>query len=306
MPQIEAGITKESLTTEIEIINQKRAALQKLVKLTNTLNRLHQGLQSVLLMGKSVSQIPDKIVDKFRSLSDRLESHATDTLKNTLSNTDLKIQSTVKHVLEVSQKSEAELSRLVGGDAGKLVANVEEDFYEYVNDFKKKSQTSIALRLALKARNVVIKAFNLPVPESFIEQQIHTLDKREAICREKIKTDIQTIQNDVAQLLHREDCPESLKQKLLVVQSNINENMAFINNNQNIEDMPILYENIELSAAPQMVDEVEVITQPEQSAKEAPKQEEKLQPVKRGFFSRLWAWMNSPLNVKWKDISKYK
>lgn len=71
-----------------------------------------------------------------------------------------------------------------------------------------------------------------------------------------------------------------------------------------MEDMPILYENIELSATPQAIDDIEEISQPK-TEKSAPTEtiEEKTAIVKRNFFKRLWSWMNSPLNVKWKDIN---
>ena len=166
MAELQGGITKTSPTTELEIIKQKRAALQKLVMLTGTLNRLHQGLQSVILMGRSAAQIPEKIISKFKSLSEGLKSKPTDILQNTLSTTDQKIQSDIKHVLEISQKSNALLEKQLGATGNKLVDVLKEDYHEYVNGFKKKSQTSITLRIALKTRKAIVNTFKLPVPES--------------------------------------------------------------------------------------------------------------------------------------------
>ena len=96
--------------TELAIINKKRAALQKLVKLTSMLSRLHQGLQSVLLMGNATSYIPDKVINNFKSMTDKLGSQSTDKLQLTLSNTDIKISRDIKHVLEISQQNETDLA----------------------------------------------------------------------------------------------------------------------------------------------------------------------------------------------------
>ncbi|MDH5485063.1 MAG: hypothetical protein OEY43_07495 [Gammaproteobacteria bacterium] len=306
MSHILGGINKKSSTTELEIIDQKRQALQKLVKLTATLNRLHQGLQAVLLMGQSASEIPQKIIDKFKSLSDRLKSQPTETLKNTLSSTDLKIQSDIRHVLEISQKSEAELLLQMGADNDRLTKTIDHDVHEHVNDFKKKSQASIALRLALKGRKIIMRAFNLPVPRSFIEQQIRELDRREARCRKRIKTDIDSLQTDIKQILANPDCADEIKQQLHRVQQNLVENRACIDEGKTIEELPMLYESIELSATPYTIEEMDSVTpairQVNTQTQPAPNKKIK----KRSLLSMIIEWVHSPMSVKWKDIKKYK
>jgi hypothetical protein len=300
------GIDRKSSTTELEIIDQKRQALQKLIKLTVTLNRLHQGLQAVLLMGKSASGIPQNIIEKFKSLSARLKNQPTETLQNTLSSTDLKIQSDIKHVLEISQKSEAELLQQISAENDRLAKTIEHDVQEHVNDFKKKSQASIALRLALKGRNIIIRAFNLPVPKSFIEKQIKQLNTREALCREKIKTDIDHLQGDIELMLSQDGCPDEIRQHLQQVQQELIENRACISAGKNIEDMPMLYESIELSATPYTVKEMDVETQQAQQLDTAQQPVPNKKKTRRSLLARILEWARSPMSVKWKNIKKYK
>ena len=303
MSDSQGDITRVSPTTELEIINRKRAALQNLVKITTTLNRLHQGLHSVVLLGKSVAEIPGKIVEKFNSLKQKLDTQPTDRLKNTLTSTEIKIQSDIKHVLEISQKSNEQLSRQLGSEGDMLLDSLNDNIHQYVDDFKKKGQTSVALRIALKARNVMIRAFKLPIPEAVIEKQLVELDQREIECRQKINTDIDDIEHDIQSLMSREDCPEELREKLILIASNLKENKEHIASGKQIEDMPILYESIEVSAAPHVVAEVEKESEPDEVVVlETPKQEK----IKRGFFGRLWLWLKSPMSVRWKDVSKYK
>ena len=306
MSHLQGGINRKSSTTELEIIKQKRAALQKLVKLTSMLHQLNQGLQSVIIMGKSAAKIPEKIINKFKSLSDGLKDKPTDIIKNTLNSTDQKIQSDIKHVLEISQKSDALLEQQLGATGTKLIDVLKEDYHEYVNGFKKKSQTSITLRIALKTRNAMVSAFNLPVPESFIQHQIVSLDLKEETCRKVIKQDMSSLQNDVDDLMQQEDCSDDVKKILSEIKSNLKINADHFNSGKSIDDMPIIYESIELSGAPQVVDEVEQTikdSEPVPENEAAANKELEDQPKKKlGAFKHLWLWLNSPWNKKWKDI----
>lgn len=306
MPDFHSHINRESPTTELELISQKRSALQKLVKLTATLHRLNQGLQAILLLGRSASNIPEKIIESFKNLSQRLKPHPTNTLKNTLSSTEQKIQRDIKHVLEISQKNEVQLAQQLGVQGEQLLDVIEGDFHEYVNDFKKNAQTSIALRLTLKARNVFTRAFNLPVSKSFVKQQISALDQREVECKEKITHDINNIQSDIQALLQQEECPKTFKDKLLVIKQELDQNMAHISGGKQIDEMPILYESIELSGAPQAVKEVEAESQPAQPEIAPIEVDDQSKPAKRKLTKRIIEWLHTPLKVKWKDINKYR
>ena len=309
MAELQGGISKKSPTNELEIIKQKRAALQKLVELTGTLNRLHQGLQSVILMGRSAARIPEKIVAKFKTLSEGLKNKPTDMIKNTLSSTEVKIQQSIKHVLEISQKSDALLEQQLGVTGTKLVDVLKEDYHEYVNDFKKKSQTSITLRIALKTRNESVNAFNLPVPESFIQQQVVSLNHKEKKCRAAVKKDMSSLQSDVEALMNREDCSEDIKKVLSEIKSDLKVNTDYFNSGKAIDEMPMIYESIELSSAPLATEETK---KPEEEEKEeaakpveqAVQTEKPIAPEKKqiGFFKHFWKWLNSSWKKKWKDI----
>lgn len=306
MSHLQGGINRKSSTTELEIIKQKRSALQKLVKLTSMLHQLNQGLQSVIVMGKSAAKIPEKIINKFKSLSEGLKDKPTDIIKNTLNSTDQKIQSDIKHVLEISQKSDALLEQQLGASGTKLIDVLKDDYHEYVSNFKKKSQTSITLRIALKTRNAMVSAFNLPVPESFIQHQIASLNLKEETCRKAIKEDMTSLQEDVDTLMKQEECSDEVKKILADIKSDLKVNAEHFNSGKSIDDMPIIYESIELSGAPQVVDEVEASIKASQPAPEnEPPVTEELEapPAKKlGAFKHFWLWLNSPMNKKWKDI----
>ncbi len=299
MSQLQGGITRQSTTTDLEIIKQKRAALKKLVKLTSMLNQLHQGLQSVILMGKSAANIPEKIVDKFKTITQSLKSKPTETLQNTLTKTDVTIDRNIKHVLEISQKSNELLEQEMGATGTKLSEALKDDYHEFVGDFKKKSQTSITLRITLKTRNAMVKAFNLPVPESFIKHQIISLDVKEKQCRKLIQNDIHNLETDINKLLKINDCSKEEKEVLLQIQSELALNANHFDSGKPLEDMPIIYESIELSGSPQVVDEVEEIISPHNEEKttehhDSPKH-------KKGFFKHVIDWLKSPMDKGWKD-----
>lgn len=193
---------------ELALINKKRAALKKLVKLTAMLSRLHQGLQSVILMGNPTSYIPEKTINNFKALTDKLAGQSTEKLQHTLTNTDIKINRDMKLVVELSQQNEAELTDQINSKNSSLLdSNVE----EYVADFKKNAQTSIALRIALKSRNEPVKPLVFPVPDKLITNQIHELDEKESACRKKIQNSMETIDHDIGNLIKRAEFPDDMK-----------------------------------------------------------------------------------------------
>lgn len=302
MSNLQGGINRKSTITDLEIIKQKRAALQKLVKLTSMLHQLHQGLQSVILMGKTTAQIPEKIVDKFKLLSASLKEKPTKILENTLSTTDVKIGRDIKHVLEISQKSNELLEQELGATGTKLTDALKDDYHEFVGDFKKKSQTSITLRITLKTRNALVKAFNLPVPESFIKNQIIALNVKEQKCRSIIKKDMGSLQADVDVMLKNKDCSKEVVDILEKIKVELNENSKHFAAGKPIEDMPIIYENIELSGASQAVDEIEKIINPvEKSEPDIKNDVIETEYKKSGFFSHFMTWLKAPINKSWKD-----
>lgn len=304
MSTLQGGISKNSPTAELEIIKHKRTALQQLIKLTSTLHSLHNALNSIILMGKSASQLPEKILTKFKSLTDGLKDKPTNTLQNTLASTDIRIERDIKHMLEISQKSDTLLEQHMGASGDRLADLLKENYHESVADFKKKSQTSITLRIALKTRNALVNAFKLPVPESFIQNQLISLDNKERICRDAIKKDMSSLQSDVDSLMNQTDCPDNIRQMLTQIKNELNINSAHFNSGKPIDEMPIIYESIELSAAPQIVDEVEKIINPAAvpAAQDIKPLENQPTPNKIGFAKRFWKWLHSPMKTKWKDI----
>lgn len=294
------------------MIKQKREALKHLVKVTATLNRLYQGLQAVLLMGQSASGITAAIIEKFREYSDRLNNLPTDKLKNTLTSTELRLQQNIKQVIVISQKSDEELKKQLlvkhDKDAPTSATNIE----DYVDDFKKKAQTSIALRIALKTRNVLLKTFHLPVPAALIEKQLAILEVREAECRKRIRQEMNSLDSDIDRMLSDQNCPDEIKQKLILVKTNLQQNISHFLAGKNIDEIPMMYESIELAAPAQEVARFETETNPAAETTTPVESDtetvvgKKIRLRQRSIFSRIYTWLTSPANVKWKDISKYK
>jgi len=301
MSTLQGGINKNSPTSELDIIKHKRAALQQLIKLTSTLHQLHNALNSVILMGKSAANLPEKIVTKFKTLTDGLKNKPTNMLQNTLISTDQKIEREIKNMLEISQKSDTLLEQHLGASGDHLADVIKDNYHESVNDFKKKSQTSITLRIALKTRNALVNTFKLPVPESFIKNQIFSLDVKERKCKAAVKKDMSSLQNDVNNLMNQDDCPDHIKQILTEIKNELKVNSEHFNSGKPIDEMPIIYESIELSAVPQVVKEVEEIITPPSTDKQEDNIEEPAVKKKLGFFKHCWAWLRSPLDKGWKD-----
>lgn len=303
------NIKSTSITDELELINQKKSALQRLVKLTSNLNRLNQGLQSVLILGKSVINISPKILDSFKLLRNKLEPLPTPKLQHTLSATEIKIQNDIKQVLEITQKDDSQLDEYLSQKGEKLIDSIEESFSEYVNNFKKKAQASIAIRIVLKSRFALSSAFLLPVPESFIKKQIRTLDKRENRYRKRIKQELITIYKDVSRILSKNSYSDEINEHLNNTRDTIIDNIKHINAGKSLENLPLNLESIQLASdteEPQITDDkpeqqAEVKDEPEVVEVLAKIEELEIKPLKRGIMSRLFEWSTTPLDHSWSD-----
>ncbi|MDH5485065.1 MAG: hypothetical protein OEY43_07505, partial [Gammaproteobacteria bacterium] len=225
MADLQGNTSSNDVEQEIEVINQKRSALQHLVKLTSTFSRLHQGLNSIILMGSANTQIPEKIINSFKKISEKLTAHPTDQLKNTLASSDIKINRDIKQVLEISLKDETSQAVEIDSRGETTSSLLENNYQNYVDDFKKNAQTSIALRITLKSRNVAVKPFNLSVPENFIKQQIKNLDQKETHCRSKIKQDMDSLDKDMHRLIKRVDFPQEARERLNRMRAELRENI---------------------------------------------------------------------------------
>lgn len=309
-------VRNTSVTHELELIKQKKTALQRLVKLTNNLNQLNQGLQSILILGKSVVAIPTRVLDSFKLLRNKLEPLPTPKLQHTLSATEIRIQNDIKQVLEITQKDDSQLDQYLSQKDEKLIDSIEESFSDYVNNFKKKAQASIAIRIVLKSRFALLNAFLLPVPESFIKKQIQTLDKRESRYRKQIKMELITIYKDVSRLLSKNSYPDEINEHLNTTRDSIIENIKYINTGKNLENLPLNFENINLSSDTEDPQDNEdkseqQVDVPEKDDPEVVEvlekiEELKITPMKRGIMSRLFEWSTTPLDHSWRDTEHKK
>jgi hypothetical protein len=305
VPIIDGGIERKSNTHQLDLIKQKKSALQRLIKLAVNLNRLNQGLQSILILGKSIIAIPPKVLNSFKTLSKKLEPLPTEKLQNTLSSTEIKIQNNIKQVLEISQKDESELSDYMAHKEELLMGSIEESFGDYVNDFKKKAQASIAIRIVLKTRDALMSTFLLPVPEAFIKKQITVLEKRESDCRQRIKKEMTDIYKEITTFIKDENCPDELREELLTTRNQITNNINHFNSGQDLESMPIIFESIELSSEPEPEKETTASDEPKITTQQEV-EDITPSPIKRTLLSRLWEWITSPTGHSWSDINKNK
>ena len=312
MPSTKEQANKRSTTHELELIHDKKLALQRLVKLTSTLNQLSQGLHSVLILGKSITSIPGKIVSRFKAMSNKLQPLPTKKLQHSLTNTEIKIKNDIKQVLEITQKDEDELNDYFQQKENKLFSNAQESFNEYITDFKKKSQASIALRITLQERHAMMGAFILPVPEVFINKQIGILERRESKYRKLIKKDLLNLFKDVSRLIEDNTIPDEMKIELHHTRGQLLSNIKHFNDGHNIENMPIIFESIEITSDEASSNEFEEIIEekpkpPEVEAIEEIMSEVKeieIKPLKRSLPGRMWEWATTPTGHSWNDTKK--
>jgi len=306
-----------STTVELEKIQNKKAALHRLIKLTASLSHLSQGLQSVLVLGKSAISIPSKVVENFRLISNKLKLISTQKLHDSLSTAEDQLRADVKHVLELREKTEQELDNYESKEEAQMMQHIGDNFAEYVDDFKKKAQSSIAIRIALTARKAIHSAFQLPIPKAYIKQQIKNLDKKESIYKKRIKKELVGLFNDVSVLIDDPSIAEESKLQLHETRGQLINNINHINAGKKIQDMPMAFESFEVTSnndepeaaeTEMIVDNMEAIPDLDLDQEVLAEVEEiQIKPIvliKRNIISRLWEWITTPDDHCWKKISR--
>lgn len=287
MNSVKHQIEKSSTTHELELIHQKKSALQRLVKLTSNLNVLSQGLQSTLLMGKPARSIPASIVKSFKEMTTKLNPLPTNKLQNSLTATQIKLQGDIRNVLQLTQKQESEFEEYLTSSQSNFMGSLESNFTDYVNDFRKKGQASIALRLVLVGRNAIATAFKLPVPESFVKKQIKNLDSRETKYKKRIKKELNILFKEITTLINSNTIPDELLAQLHHTRGQIISNINHFNANKDIKDMPIIFESIEISTEPEEAIEAPTPVPKPDDEVMAEIEEIEIKPVKRTLMVRM-------------------
>lgn len=267
------------------LVAQKRA-LEQLVRVTESIERLHTGLQAAVLLGKPTNLIGPSALRFFQELSASTRLQPTGKLRITLAHLEERMRVLLQQVMTIAEQEPLSAAPEIFGDANA----------RSINEFRRVSQTAVALRILLRERGEATVPLNLPVSHSALRERMRKVAEQESRCREKVMDDILTVQVDARLLLDTESLSGPMRRMLVATVEQLDANLAHIQAGNSIESLPHPVEVIEL-AEEVVVEPVEIDVPCAQAEQTEPGGE-----AEGSVLRQLDEWLNTPWTVSWKEI----
>ncbi len=220
---------------ELIILEKKREALEETVRIALNIERLHNGLEATLSMSESTANIPPHVLGTLEELDEETSLMPSNTLKEILGTLEKIVRSKLENILEISEMDERQL---INAEAGKIE--------KLVNEFRKKAQTAIALRVLLHTRGEVTHPIILQVSTDQIHSQLNILNKKERGYRETIKSELINMISETERMLSAENLTNKMKMFLNISHQNLSDNLSHLDAGKSITAMPVTIEMIEM------------------------------------------------------------
>ncbi len=285
---------------ELRALRNKKETLQNVIKITRALTRLHQGLQAVLLLGRSASKVPKHAVRFYDALSLEVKQLPSNTLQQDLKAVDRLVRQDFDNILAIAEDNEAHFpgaAKLSSASAGE--AGGQDRIHKLLDEFRRRAQTAVCLRVILRERGIATLPLVLPVPEVKLQKQIDVLERKETRYKTKIRTDVMAMKNDVDVLLKNTAFPEAIRQELKQTQLGLQKDIEHIDAGRDLDDLPFPIESVESAET--------VFASPVSNESQARPVNQKntaqmSQPAPLSFFPKLWWWLTNPMREPWSKI----
>lgn len=286
---------------ELRILRSKKETLQNVVKIAQAVNRLQKGLQAALLMGGPISRTSRHAIKFFADFQAEVNHQPSNILQQDLQELDRLVRADFGRILAIAHASEKYLPLTPtapdsASDPESAAIN------KLLDEFRRRAQTAICLRIILRERGIASQPLELPVPEEVIQKQITVLEEKEKRFKEKIRTDVVAMQRDVDAMLSNASFPDAIKRELADTRLGLQRDLEHIDAGKDLDDLPFPVEAIEsVEAAPAPFDAApsKIQSAAVRSATTPGYQHKPSKAVKRGFFLRVWIWANTPEDVTW-------
>jgi len=311
---------QSSATKTYQIITDKRQALESLIKIAQGVHEQHSALSELAYAALPSQEFPVKVVLFFDAIEKRMADLPSPEIIRKLETVEKVTEQSLRQMLHLATLDVAQLR------AQQIDALNPESFKTFIDDFRNRTNTALAIRLLLKKKGLAIAPFKLPVPQETIAAQISRLKEKEVACVKEVRKEIYDIIRDSQALLTLTELDQQLRQQLADIVSGMHANLAHLDNGGSITEIPNEFEIITLqSEEVVLVDATAETNAPKQPATTAPVEEtvaktpaitpdqealdnrespSETQLQKRSFWWIFKLWLTSPWNTRWSDLTK--
>ncbi len=296
-----------SASSAFQRIDERRTLLKKVVAIARAIERMQDSLEAVLVLGEETSRLPGNAITFFEGLSGKVRNQPTEKLQEYLRKLQILIHRELKQIIEFSRLD-------LSGQEEELPFT--DESLKLLKEFKRRAQTAVSLRVILLNRGAVVPKATIPVPVREIRDQLTDLNVRERQQREKVKSEILAMKEDLQAMIDGHQHNQEMTAVFQGVIEGLERDLEAIRLGRRISELPHSFESVESG---QSRAEKEAILRergvegswPEEDGptpeEPAPQQHEDEAPApaeKAGFLKRVSNWLNSPWGVTWKDVNK--
>jgi hypothetical protein len=294
---------------QLDQISRKRQALEQLLLLAHQLSRMQGGMGMLQQMLKP-SQAPGRKATALEQLCDALAPRSTDELRRQLAALDELIARELSSVVVLSRLTRAEFIQRYCESKG--AADAAALLEKQLEEFRRNSQTNVAVRYVLHGRGIQLKAAELPISQEAVAQRLEALRTEEQQCREQLTQQARELLVDIEAAIANPDCSAAELARQMAGKLRIEGTLKMLEQGRSLEDLPreLTGDDAPILAAmarPAVeADNAARLAQPA-APRAAAKQTKPLEPEKPlGFWKKFKRWLNTPWETGWKDIDKDK
>ncbi len=292
----------------IELLKEKRQLLKRVVMITRATERMQDSLKSVLILGQPSTSIPKGMLKYFHILSNKIKQKPTEKIHWYLNKLESLIKSNLQGIINLTMQEHDVSESSLASDQAEY--GYSDEAINLLNEFKRQSQTAVALKVLLQQRGVYTPGAGVKESVQQIEGHIHRLEKKEEIQRRQLNAHITEMHNDLSHMLKSDQYSDEMKKVFRKVMAGLEDDQKTIERGDRIDELQLSFEVVE-TGVEKKKDPVEaqqqVVTETEEYLEEFDQGEPSVnESGKRGFFRTLFKWLNTPWSISWDDVKKGK
>lgn len=307
----------ESTEDELDLLHRKRVVLEQLLLYARQLSRLESGVEALQQMLKP-SQQPGRIPAAIVELSLKLNDLDDAALQKQLLTLDASVARDLSDITTLSRLDHAAFCAKYFQATGSTSATGAIEALEArVLEFRRKTQTNVALRYLLYQRGIQLSAAKLPVTQEQVVEHLAAIRQQETQCRLKLKLQTRQMLEDVDVILNSTQYSDEFKRQFAPARAALQNNMDLLAQGCRLDELPSSVETITFDES--SLAKISALGRPGMEAEVAPVPAAALPPVgvsanvvaakepvtspsARGFWHKFRRWLSTPWHVRWQDM----
>ncbi len=294
--------------SSIELINEKRQLLKRVVMITRATERMQDSLKSVLILGQPSTSIPKGMLKYYQILSNKIKQKPTKKIHWYLGKLQEQIKSNLQGIISIIIGDNDVIESETTFDQAGI--GYSDEAMNLLNEFNRQSHTAVALKILLQRRGVYTSGAVVKECVQQIEQHIERLEIREKKQRKQLQKHIREMHADLSSMLKSGQYSDDMNKVFRKVMIDLESDQAAIERGERVEELQLSFEvvatGIDKKKSPVELQQ-QVACETEEYLEEFDQTEQSnISPTKAGFFQTLFRWLNTPWSVSWRDARKRK